>query len=141
MTPEQVEQLFTELRDTEVGTRIKFHLQDANTTIEGIVIKPPGDSPLGLEEGIFLQDVEDYTQIYCLCPDTTNGVGNILVHTFVQAPPAADRAPSPGYADELSERIRTAEHVTIGGGATGEEYGDLAGVVDTDAPTPPPAQA
>ena len=140
MTPEQVEQLFTELRDSAVGTRIKFHLQDASTTIEGIVIEPPGDHPAGLEDGIFLQDVEDYTQVYCLCPDNQNGVGNILVHTFVQARRAPDRTPSPNHHDEISRKLKAAEQVTVSGGATGAEYGDICGVVDTEAPPPPPTR-
>ena len=114
-------------------------MEVASTTIEGIVIDPPGDHPPGLEEGIFLQDVEDYTQIYCLCPDKQNGVGNILVHTFVQAPAPANRLPSPGYEDEISKRLAAAEQVTVAGGVIGEKYGEVHGVVDTNTPPPSPA--
>lgn len=140
VTPEQVEQLFSELRQSVVGTRIKFHLQETATTIEGVLIDTPGERPPGLDEGVFLQDLEDHTQIYCLCEDRgTNGVGNILVHTFVQAGVCADRDSSPVFNDETSERLRAAEGAFCGGGITQEEHVDFQGVVDTDAPPPPPA--
>lgn len=139
MTPEQVEQLFAELRQTAQGTRVKFHMQESEVTIEGIIIEPPGERPAGLDDGVFLRDVEDFTQIYCLCADRgNNGVGNILVHTFVQsaAPPARD--PSPAYEDEISRRLQAAARVVVGGGARQELCGAISGVVDTNAPAPAP---
>lgn len=137
MTPEQIEQLFVELRQAAVGTRVKFHLQDSTTTVEGIIIDPPGEQPENLRDGVYLQDVEDYTQIYCLCPDQTNGAGNILVHTFVQgASPARLKGPSPEYSDEVSQRLREAEDVHAGGGAVGASTGAITGTLDTSVPPP-----
>ena len=134
-----MEQLFTELRESTVGTRIKFHLQEAATTIEGIIISPPGERPPGLEEGVFLQDLEDHTQIYCLCEDNSNnGVGNILVHTFAQGVIGVDRGPSPMFNDEISRDLKESAGVHAGGGVRQELDSSVTGEVDTDAAMPPP---
>lgn len=140
MTPEEITQLFTELRQTVAGTRVKFHLQETATTIEGIVVDPPGTRPPGLEDGIFLQDVEDQTQIYCLCEETpANGEGTLRVHTFTQGGgDAKPRKPSPLLNDDLSRELLQAEGVTAAGGITQELHRHAEGVVDTEAAPPAP---
>ena len=140
MTPEEITQLFAELRQTVAGTRVKFHLQETATTIEGIVVDPPGTRPPGLEDGIFLQDVEDQTQIYCLCEDPpVNGEGNLRVHTFNQGGgDGTVRIPSLILHDDISRDLLQAEGVTAGGGITQELHRHIEGVVDTEAPPPAP---
>ena len=142
VTPEDIEQLFRELGECTRGTRVKFDLQEADTSIEGIIIDPPGQRPPGLDGGVFLQDVEDHTQIYCLCEDNgRNGAGNILVHTFVQAGDGTDRVAPPVLDDGIEERLLATPQVTCGGGILKELGSNISGVVDTDAPTPPPMLA
>lgn len=140
MTPEQLEELFAELRSAPAGTRIKFQLQEEMGAVEGIVIDPPGHRPEGLEEGVFLQDVEDHTQVYCLCPDPDRDSGNILVHTFELGAVPMEKGPSPEFRDEITERLEEAEGVHIGGGANGTSEGAVTGQIDTDAPAPPPLE-
>ncbi len=137
MTPDQVEQLFSELRESVVGTRVKFDLQETASTIEGFLIDPPGQRPPGLDDGVFLQDVEDHTQIYCLCEDSAkNGVGNILVHTFVQAGLGGEPVTAPVLDDGIAERLQAAAQVSCGGGIVKDLYSNFDGVVDTNAPIP-----